>query len=423
MELNDVAVFFLNRADKLKGEISFLLNEEQVYSGAIDDLEKGILSKRSQKLLYDKYRIYITKGNYKKMLSTLKTDLFVIKEKLNIINRKKDMSLAIYDALKYHQVLEPNLMTYLREELEKALVADVEIMKINEKIKIHNSKVKDNRKNTLKSDDLTLILEMLNHGFEYLPKENPAKKEELDLIIAQLNDLIDNDALSIIKDSLNLEDAYQTMYNKEEIKYLFTEILRHCQDRLFDLIQVLKNKEYYYDIESLQMIKTEYKVLNEKIIFLRDKLDSLTLDKDEEISLESNSINKLYYSSNSKDPNRCYFMKDIASIREESLGRIEELLTMFKNKDDTLTIKALRNNDKMKSFIEIKEDQIRIILKPINNHLYSLMGVFIKKSDNLKEVYKKICSRPIAEIDDEFSILVEETFKDYVKENARKGSR
>lgn len=421
MVLKDVSILFLDKCDKLSAEITFLTEELNTYENAINDLETGYLSKLCQKLLYDKYRIYLTKGNSEKMLKTLKTDLFVIKEKLTILKRKKNLSLAVYNSLTYRQLIKPSVMTFIRDELENYGIDDVEIMKINEKIKIHNSNIMRYQKNSLRSDDFALILEMLNHGIESYPKVKVLKSDELDLVASKLKKVIDSDPLSLIKDNLELEAMYQNIYNEEEIKYLYTELLRHCQNRLFDLIQVLKNKEYYYDIEVLQVIKTDYKVLMEKILYLREKLNILSLDKDElmEETIEED-VNKLYYSSNSLEPSKCYFLKDIESIREESLERIADLLTSFK-KGNNLNIKALYG--KNGNFIEIKDDQIRIILQPINNHLYSLMGVFIKKSDNLRETYRNIFNRPLAEINDEYSLLVEEIFKDYVKENARKGRR
>ncbi len=421
MVLKDVSILFLDKCDKLSAEITFLTEELNTYENAINDLETGYLSKLCQKLLYDKYRIYLTKGNSEKMLKTLKTDLFVIKEKLTILKRKKNLSLAVYNSLTYRQLIKPSVMAFIRDELENYGIDDVEIMKINEKIKIHNSNIMRYQKNSLRSDDFALILEMLNHGIESYPKIKVDKSDELDIVASKLKKVIDSDPLSLIKDNLELEAMYQNIYNEEEIKYLYTELLRHCQNRLFDLIQVLKNKEYYYDIEVLQVIKTDYKVLMEKILYLREKLNILSLDKAElmEETIEED-VNKLYYSSNSLEPNKCYFLKDIESIREESLERIADLLTSFK-KGDNLNIKALYG--KNGNFIEIKDDQIRIILQPINNHLYSLMGVFIKKSDNLRETYRNIFNRPLAEVNDEYSLLVEEIFKDYVKENARKGRR
>ena len=426
MTLKDVSILFLEKNDNLSEKIALLIEEEKIYEEAINDLETGYLSKISQKLLYDKYRIYLTKGNSEKMLNTLKTDLFVINEKLTILKRKKVSSLAVYNALSYRQLIKPNLMSFIRDELENYGLNDVEIMKINEKIKIHNSNIMHYQKNSLRSDDFKIILEMLNHGIEYYPKVKVDRSNDLDLVAAKLKKVIDGDPLSLIKDNLDLETMYQNIYSEEEIKYLYTELLRHSQNRLFDLIQVLKNKEYYYDIEALQAIKTDYKVLIEKILFLRDKINCLSMHKDENITYEQEKIvaedvNKLYYSSNSFEPSKCYFMKDIESIREESLERIADLLDSFK-KGETLNIKALSSNKK-ESFIEIKDDQIRIVLQPINNHLYSVMGVFIKKSDNLRDTYRNIFNRPVADVNDEFSLLVEEIFKDYVKENARKGTR
>ena len=53
-------------------------------------------------------------------------------------------------------------------------------------------------------------------------------------------------------------------------------------------------------------------------------------------------------------------------------------------------------------FIEIKDDQIRIVFKPLGNNNYSVMGAFIKKDDNDRPTYNQMFRRPIAIINDEY---------------------
>ena len=53
----------------------------------------------------------------------------------------------------------------------------------------------------------------------------------------------------------------------------------------------------------------------------------------------------------------------------------------------------------------------------------TILGVFIKKDDNDPLMYRKILARPIAEINDDYSIQVEDFYKKYIEENSRKGTR
>ena len=137
----------------------------------------------------------------------------------------------------------------------------------------------------------------------------------------------------------------------------------------------------------------------------------------EEIEEEVFSGNKLYYSSNSIDPSKCYFVKDLMNIREDALADIQKLINDFKegkiNNAKKITVGAL----------ELKYDQIRIILKRIKGNCYSVLGVFIKKSDNLHDMYAMVVNRKDAIIDDEYSKNVEDYYNEYIDNNKRKSSR
>ena len=57
----------------------------------------------------------------------------------------------------------------------------------------------------------------------------------------------------------------------------------------------------------------------------------------------------------------------------------------------------------------------------MGNNNYSVIGTFIKKSDNLMTMYKKMYDRPLAKINDEYSEEVETAYTNYILENSRKG--
>ena len=100
------------------------------------------------------------------MLETLKTDLFVLKEKLKIVKEKYKLSCFAVHALSYKQIALPFLIKFINDELRKSNVSEFDLIKINEKIKIHNANVKHNQNNALLGADLHLIINMLNQGYE-----------------------------------------------------------------------------------------------------------------------------------------------------------------------------------------------------------------------------------------------------------------
>lgn len=432
MNLKEVSDLFREKAGKYNQEITNNEKEIKFYEKVIKDLENKHLSLPAQKLLYEKYRLKLTKDNLEVMLNTIKTDLFVLKEKLKITQEKYKLCCFAVHALGYKQVALPFLIDFMNAELRKSKVSEVELIKINEKIKIHNANVRHNERNAILGADLHLIIDMLNQGYEEIEVIENKNAEKLDAIIEKLNMVIDKDDLASINDNFNLEEMYGNVYEIKDFKYIYTEILRHIQTKIYELINLLKQEEYYFDIETLKIIKEEYKNFYNKYMFIRERIDALNVEiaMQEDMALEDesrleeipeeNAIDsyKLYYASNSDDPTRCFFMRDLSSIREESLPRIWQLLTSFKAKEK-ITIKHLG----VSNYLEIKDDQIRIILKPLNGENYSVEGVFIKKSDNLKEAYQNMFKRPIAEINDEYSQAVEEQLTKFVEEKGRKGTR
>lgn len=428
MNIKELISIFRKKADKYYLESEFLNEEIELYQNIIDDLENKKISLRAQKLLYEKYRLNLSKYNVEVMLETIKTDLFVLKSKVKIVNEKYKLCRYALHSLGYGQVAEPKVMKFIKEELEKSNITGEVLVKTMEKVKIHNANITYHQKKAIKSDDLFLILNMLNQGYEDIPKVKNKNKEKLDGIVAKLNSVIDGNTLQEMTDNFKLDEMYGNTFNEEDFKYIYTETLRHIQRRIIELVDLLKEPEYYFQIEMLNTIKDEYKDYYNKYMFIRGKLDSLSLkendDKEQKdipvLDIISGVTNNLYYSTNSLEASKCYFMRDLMIIREESLEKIWKLIQNFKN-GEKVNLKHLKGGSG--TYFEIKEDQIRIILKSINNNNYSVIGVFIKKSNSLIGTYQLMFNRPNAEINDEYSVAVEEEIAKYVKENARKGSR
>ena len=415
MHLIDVQNLFYNDNLYYKSEINYLNKQIELYKRALSDLENKKVSQIVKDLIYEKYHISNNR-NIDILYGILKNDLFTLEKRLELINKKYSMSLSIYNAIKYRQTITPDMIAAIKEKLIEEKVKDVDLIKIMELIKVRNGNILVNEKNAIFSEDLFLVINMLNSGFEQI--DVPVNNNKLlEHDISNAINVINNNSLTIIDSVLDF-----SKYNIQEQEYIYKRLLVYYQDKIYNLIEVLKNKEYYFDIELLKQIKDEYKELHNIYMFLRNRLDSLTIVQDETVLInlstdEEDNVRTLYYSSNSEDASKCYFIKDLKEIREEANFTILDLIRNFKLGDNR-DIKTITNG-----FIELKHDQIRIILKPIGNNNYSVMGVFIKKSDNDSKTYKKLFDRPIAIKDDEYSKVVEEYYIDYLESNKRKGTR
>ena len=403
--------------------IASLLAEKTSLEEEINDLENGKVSPDAKKRLYEKYRLHLNEYNIKNLLPTLKNDLFITNTNLNIFKNILDSTVNAYNALHYYQVLSPNLMGFIKNRLIKEKLSDVDLIKTMEFIKIHNTKCHEGRLNSIASSDLYLVLNMLNSGYEEITIE-PIESDKLKKAIQNAINAIESNPLTNIETIL----TFNNLTIEGQI-YVYQNILKYYQDEIYSLISVLKDKDFYFDIPLLQTIKDDYKKLYQKYMFVREKIDTLSSKLTEQEQLETSKISELpsdinelthlYYSTNSIDPTKCYFVKDIENMREESYSTILDLINTFKSGDNRNT-KYLSTNG---SFIELKSDQVRIVLKPMGNNNYSVQGAFIKKSDNDRSTYVNIFTRPTAKLDNEYTKQVEEYYIKYLEENQRKGSR
>ena len=268
MHLIDVQNLFCNDISYYKREISYLTYQISLYKKALVDLENKKVSQIVKDLIYEKYHISNNK-NIDVLHGILKNDLFTLEKRLELINKKYSMSLSIYNAIKYRQEITPNMINVIKEKLSEEKVKDADLIKIMELIKVRNGNILVNEKNAIFSEDLFLVLNMLNSGFE-----------EIDVTMNTF-DAIDEEITKIMNElnSTNVTTLDLSKYKKEEQVYLYKRLLLFYQDKIYNLIEVLKNKDYYFDIDLLKQIKDEYKETYAIYIFIRNKLDALNLEE------------------------------------------------------------------------------------------------------------------------------------------------
>ena len=283
MHLIDVQNLFYNDISYYKKEISYLNKQIELYKRALSDLENKKVSQIVKDLIYEKYHISNNK-NIDVLHGILKNDLFTLEKRLELINKKYSMSLSIYNAIKYRQIITPDMINAIKEKLIEEKVKDADLIKIMELINVRNGHVLVNEEKAIFSEDLFLVLNMLNSGFE-----------EIDVTM-NTDESLDEEITKIINelDSTNITTFDLSEYKKEEQIYIYKRLLVFYQDKIYNLIEVLKNKEYYFDIELLQQIKDEYKETYAIYIFIRNELDALNLEENDAvlINLEQTNNNR-----------------------------------------------------------------------------------------------------------------------------------
>ena len=150
-----------------KSEINYLNKQIELYKRALSDLENKKVSQIVKDLIYEKYHISNNR-NIDVLHGILKNDLFTLEKRLELINKKYSMSLSIYNAIKYRQIIIPDMINAIKEKLIEEKVKDADLIKIMELINVRNGHVLVNEEKAIFSEDLFLVLNMLNSGFEQI---------------------------------------------------------------------------------------------------------------------------------------------------------------------------------------------------------------------------------------------------------------
>ena len=231
MHLIDVQNLFCNDISYYKKEISYLNKQIELYKRALSDLENKKVSQIVKDLIYEKYHISNNR-NIDVLHGILKNDLFTLEKRLELINKKYSMSLSIYNAIKYRQIITPDMINAIKEKLIEEKVKDADLIKIMELINVRNGNILVNEKNAIFSEDLFLVINMLNSGFE-----------EIDVTM-NTDESLDEEITKIINelDSTNITTLDLSKYKKEEQIYIYKRLLVFYQDKIYNLIEVLKNK-------------------------------------------------------------------------------------------------------------------------------------------------------------------------------------
>lgn len=413
-ELYDL--FYFKIIDKYNQEINSLEEEISKLELVLSDLEKGKISKLASRVVQELFGQVLTNYNLNNYMEAILANIGILNHKIEIILKNKQKCWNLIDSIEYDQVIYYYLFDYIKEELKNENIDGKLLVLTFENIKKHNLKFQTEGK--LSGLDLSNVANIINFGFEKIAIKYLENSKNAKDYVKKLIDLIDNNSLDIVEDNITLN-----YFTYEEQEYILKNVLRHYQEEMYKLNLLVKTEEFYFDNETLKTIIYEFKGYLNRYLYIRNKLNNLKREEEikEDVSpkiIEITNQNNLYYSTNSNEASKCYFIKDLMSIREESLETVLNLLNNFRE-GDTSRIKYLTDRD----CFELKGDQVRVILRRIVGNNYSVLGVFIKKADNDHKTYNIIDSRPDAIIDNEYSRMVEDYYQEYIENNKRSGSR
>lgn len=355
----------------------------------------------------------------------------MIKKNEELKSKLKEISIKISDnkdkiklfkftlkKIKYKQYIPYKIVKFLDSFFEEKGIPKIDQIKFLEIINIYNRNIYEKIHHYTQSYK-NEVLDMLSFGFEIIEddsldyNQNIAKKVDLHYSLLNYQDDFKQ----------YFEEIKKEISNENDLKLFYIIMIRKLQEQILENIALIKDKDFYVDLDTKKEIITEFKRLTSLYIKFRNEYFNI-ISKDDDI-VETSDIKVIF----AQDPSgKTYFLKDLKNINNEYLGKMLELITSLIN--GTLTNKNIEGFvSQYKDFRKLKNDQIRILFHPINPKLYCIMGVGIKKDNAGNVLYKTLCGRKYPTSEIEISKLLDESDKileyieQYVMQNKRKGNR
>ncbi len=355
----------------------------------------------------------------------------MIKKNEELKSKLKEISIKISDnkdkiklfkftlkKIKYKQYIPYKIVKFLDSFFEEKGIPKIDQIKFLEIINIYNRNIYEKIHHYTQSYK-NEVLDMLSFGFEIIEddsldyNQNIAKKVDLHYSLLNYQDDFKQ----------YFEEIKKEISNENDLKLFYIIMIRKLQEQILENIALIKDKDFYVDLDTKKEIITEFKRLTSLYIKFRNEYFNI-ISKDDDI-VETSDIKVIFAQDQS---GKTYFLKDLKNINNECLGKMLELITSLIN--STLTNKNIEGFvSQYKDFRKLKNDQIRIVFHPINPKLYCIMGVGIKKDNAGNVLYKTLCGRKYPTSEIEISKLLDESDKtleyieQYVMQNKRKGNR
>lgn len=336
----------------------------------------------------------------------------------------------------------PNIKRILNYFESSGTISNKEELLLINEIELHNRKTtlkysQDGQEQAYTDALYNEIPNILDAGFQEhdIIEVNDERKPMLDKFVKEILNYIDY----LDKDEVveNIEKYHNYNLDDNEYNYIVVSILNNYLDELLTFYQLLIDKEVYINRKDrLDIVKSYYQVLDKytDLINYYNKNNSYEPEEeneDEELPEENGEKKEIIY-SHSNNSDKVKVISDMKDVPFEYYETISELIDNFiNNKLSKKEIKLLKNNGKLTQFIELKYDQVRIILKHIQDNIYCVMGIGVKKSNNDITMYKNLANRPIPNISSSeklskevsLSGLAKQEIDKLVTEKGRKGTR
>ena len=417
------------------GDINKIINNKEAILIILDTFDKDIALQLSKKLVLiqwyqqknlidlDEYKnaIKIVNNLFGKIIrknEEIKDKIADLNKRINANKGKIKLFEITLKKIKYKQYIPYKIVKFLDNFFQEKEISQIEQIKFLEIINIYNRNIYEKIHHYSPSYK-NEVLDMLSFGFEIIEdnsldyNQDIAKKADLHYSLLKYQDDFKQ----------YFEEIRQEILNENDLKLFFIIMIQKLQEQILENITLIKDKDFYVDLDTKKEIVNEFKRLTSLSLKFRKEYFNI-ISKDDEV-VETSDIKVIF----AQDSNgKTYFLKDLKNINNEYLPKVLDLITSLIN--GTLTNKNIEGFTSLyKDFRKLKDDQIRIVLHPINPKLYCIMGVGVKKNNTGNIIYKTLCGRKYPTNETEISRLLESSDNDleyieqYIMENKRKGNR
>lgn len=378
-----------------------------------EDYEKELL-KAKEKLsklvrkINDEYETIINKNRiYAEEIHNLTKQIYIEKGILYRLNDKKCL-----EKFQIHEV---------KKLLKEKNWNENNIIIILEHIRNHNIRCSyDNPKISYTT------INMLENDFDFYGTDDLMNIESKNKFDSHINTMFDSVSLEEDLDIESFVNNYTNWMNRNEYDYTmrnllnkFIDELKKCQDEMV---------QNYEDFELRKIIIEDYNHYYYKFLKFKKYYDEKlhNIEENDTVLQSANEIeeNNLFFAMTNENS---YIEKDIEHVPKEYLQRVKKLLEGFKF--NTLTSQYYSGfcaKGKFKGYRKLKDDQIRIVFRKINNNNFLILGLFVKKSQRDSDKYANIVGRDTNySIDNklEESTIIYNNLMEFIENNSRKGNR
>lgn len=438
---------YTNKIQMLEDVINILKSDIQTLEdnlGGLEILLSSSLSEAEIKKCYKNINDYFYSQKYSNeeryLLKCQKYYLMTIKyleNSLESLNLEKEMNEAtikndkaqvliykqMYKLISNAGFLNNNLVDDFKDLMMKNGYENDQIVRVLEIFKIDFAR---HRNDKVPKYTVINMLDRKYDKYGITEVENYLYKDK---ITPQINSIYD----SLIKYSFDEILPFLPRYNDEnvtleEFDYLFKNIINKLIDDLMESVILITDVDYYKDSKNsiIQEYNKTLSLYNTLKRFYEEEREALDRRFNKEDNQEETVNNLIYFYPTQSQ--KSYIENDLKNIPEEFYYDVMKLLNnLKKNNLNSNNSKRFNGNKKLKKFLELRDDQLRIMCRKISDNNYSILGIFQKQDDNDVTKYLSLAGRYPNNVDYEQLLQksegTEERLFGYLRDNMRKSSR